>query len=75
MKRNRLLNFRIIALLIVVLIIAGGVTAGGALFIANRNLPRVESLREYRPSLVSRIYSDDNKIVGEYYIEKRGLVP
>ena len=75
MKRNRLLNFRIIALLIVVLIIAGGVTAGVALFIANRNLPRVESLREYRPSLVSRIYSDDNKIVGEYFIEKRVLVP
>ncbi len=75
MKRSRLFKFRIIALIIAAFIIAGVVSAGAGFFVVYRNLPRVESLREYRPSLVSRIYSDDNKVVGEFYVEKRVLVP
>src|SRR3989304_3595824 len=38
-------------------------------------LPSVKSLREYTPSLVTRVWSDDNKLIGEFYIEKRVLVP
>jgi len=75
LKRNQKLILKKITLILVILIIAGGVAGGVGLYIASRNLPRVESLREYRPSLVSRIYSDDNKIIGEYFIEKRVLVP
>ena len=68
MKRKQKLNLKTIALFLVFLFIAGGIAGGAGYFIASRNLPKVESLREYRPSLVSRIYSDDNKIVGEYFI-------
>ena len=75
MKRKQKLILKTIALFLVFLFIAGGIAGGAGYFIASRNLPKVESLREYRPSLVSRIYSDDNKIVGEYFIEKRVLVP
>jgi len=69
------LKIKFIALFIIFLIAACGLAFGGGLYLAYRNLPQVESLREYRPSLVTRIYSDDNKIVGEYFIEKRVLVP
>jgi penicillin-binding protein 1A len=41
----------------------------------SRDLPSVQSLREYKPSLVTRVYSEDGKIVGEYFVEKRVLVP
>ena len=75
MNRKKKMTVKIIGLFVAVFIIVIGIAAGAGLYIANRNLPRVESLREYRPSLVSRIYSDDNKIVGEYFIEKRVLVP
>ena len=64
------LKIKFIALFIIFLIAACGLAFGGGLYLAYRNLPQVESLREYRPSLVTRIYSDDNKIVGEYFIEK-----
>ena len=74
MNRKRL-KIKFIALFIIFLIAACGLAFGGGLYLAYRNLPQVESLREYRPSLVTRIYSDDNKIVGEYFIEKRVLVP
>lgn len=75
MNRNRISKFRIIALIAGTVVIMAGIAVGAGFYIANRNLPRVESLREYRPSLVSRIYSDDNKIIGEYFVEKRVLVP
>ncbi len=75
MKSKQKFTIKIIALFVAVLIIAGGIAGGVGLYIAYRNLPRVESMREYRPSLVSRIYSDDNKVVGEYFVEKRVLVP
>ena len=75
MKRKQKLILKAIALLLVILLIAGGIAGGAGYYIASHNLPKVESLREYRPSLVSRIYSDDNKIVGEYFVEKRVLVP
>ena len=55
--------------------IAGGLAIGGIFYIAFQNLPSVALLREYRPSLVTRIYSDDNKIIGQFYIEKRVLAP
>lgn len=75
MKRNRSLKVRLAVLFAAIILIAAGIAVGIGFFLVYRNLPRVESLREYRPSLVSRIYSDDNKIVGEFYVEKRVLVP
>ncbi len=75
MKRKQKLTLRIIVLFVAVSVILAGIASGVGLYLAYRNLPRVESLREYRPSLVTRIYSDDNKIVGEFFIEKRVLVP
>lgn len=48
---------------------------GGIFFVASRDLPSVRSLREYTPSLVTRVWSDDNKLIGEFYVEKRVLVP
>src|SRR4030067_113700 len=75
MNRKKKMTVKIIGLFVAVFILVIGIAAGAGLYFANRNLPKVESLREYSPSRVSRIYSDDNKIVGEYYIEKRVLVP
>jgi len=46
-----------VALLLAILVVGGG-TAGVLWYVA-QHLPSLESLREYQPSLVSRVYSDD----------------
>ncbi len=40
-----------------------------------RDLPSVSILSEYRPNLVTRVYSRDGEVVGEFYIERRIVVP
>jgi penicillin-binding protein 1A len=39
------------------------------------NLPRIESLEDYRPDVITDIYSDDNKVAGEFAVERRIVVP
>lgn len=40
-----------------------------------KDLPQIASLKEYKPSLVTRVYDRNDLLIGEYYIEKRILVP
>ena len=39
------------------------------------SLPSVHSLKNYSPPLVSSIYAADGSLMGEYYVERRYLVP
>lgn len=62
--------------LLAILAFAAG--AGGAVYIYNKystDLPDISRLREYEPSLVTRVYDNSDALVAEYYIEKRILLP
>ncbi|MFQ5949310.1 MAG: transglycosylase domain-containing protein, partial [Nitrospiria bacterium] len=48
---------------------------GGTIYYFSRDLPPLDSLGSYEPSLATRIYSDDNRVIGQFFIEKRVLVP
>ncbi|MFQ5543036.1 MAG: penicillin-binding protein 1A [Nitrospiria bacterium] len=48
---------------------------GGVLFYYSRDLPSLDSLGSYAPSQATRIYSDENRVIGQFYIEKRVFVP
>ncbi|HET8579774.1 MAG TPA: PBP1A family penicillin-binding protein [Nitrospiraceae bacterium] len=50
-------------------------TAVGAVWYLSQDLPSLDSLQEYQPSLVSRVYSDDRQVIGQFYIERRLLTP
>jgi len=50
-------------------------SAVGAFWYLSQDLPALDSLQEYQPSLVSRVYSDDRQVIGQYYIERRLLTP
>ncbi len=39
------------------------------------NLPQIQSLEDYRPDVITDIYSDDNKVIGEFAVERRIVVP
>ncbi|MCD6188326.1 MAG: PBP1A family penicillin-binding protein [Desulfuromusa sp.] len=47
----------------------------GAYFFVSTTLPRVETLSDYNPPLITRIYADDGSIIAEYSRERRILVP
>lgn len=49
--------------------------AGGTLWYVSLDLPALDSLQEYQPSLVSRVYSDDGQVIGQFYVERRILTP
>src|SRR5688572_15467428 len=53
--------------------IALGATVG-ILFVYNSDLPQVESLEEFRPSVIALVYSDDNQVIGSFAQERRILV-
>ena len=47
---------------------------GGLIFGYVLDLPEVEQLQAVRPKLVSYVYSDDGRVLGQYALEKRTLV-
>ncbi len=56
-------------LLILMAIFIGGM-AGFVIFSA-WDLPEVRTLEEYKPSITSRVYSDNNKLLAEFFMENR----
>jgi penicillin-binding protein 1A len=41
----------------------------------SQGLPSVESLRNYEPKTVTFFYSDDGRVIGEFFTERRIVVP
>ena len=50
--------------------IAFGVLAG-----YEYNLPKIQSLEDFRPDVITDLFSDDSKVIGEFAIERRIIVP
>jgi penicillin-binding protein 1A len=51
-----------------------GLTAG-ALLALTRDLPQIQSLDNFKPSAITRIYSADQVLLAELFVEKRDPVP
>jgi penicillin-binding protein 1A len=51
------------------------IAVGTVIWIFSKDLPPIEALRSYQPSLISRVFADDQRLLGQFYIEKRILVP
>ncbi len=39
------------------------------------DLPRLTTLKDYQPYITSEVYSEDEVLIGEFFIEKRNVVP
>ncbi|MCK5509297.1 MAG: PBP1A family penicillin-binding protein [Desulfobacterales bacterium] len=61
--------------LIVLIILSISITIGGIYFYLSRDLPKISSLSDYRPSLITTVYSDDNRKIAEFYKERRIILP
>ncbi len=56
-------------------IIAFALTVGAVFWIYGRDLPSHESLAQYQPPTISRIYSNEGKIIDEFARERRLFTP
>jgi penicillin-binding protein 1A len=65
---------RILVTLVGAVGLVGGSVVGALWYVAS-DLPALDTLQEHKPSLVSRVYSDDRKIMGQFYVERRILTP
>lgn len=51
-------------------------TVAGALgyYVFTMDLPGIDALKDYRPSISSRVYDDNNELIDEFFLEDRKLV-
>ncbi|MBW2593739.1 MAG: PBP1A family penicillin-binding protein [Deltaproteobacteria bacterium] len=54
---------------------AGGCALAGVYFYLSRDLPKISSLADYRPPIITTVYSDDNRKIAEFCRERRIVVP
>ncbi|NVN90042.1 MAG: PBP1A family penicillin-binding protein [Desulfuromonadales bacterium] len=64
-----LMLFAVTAAIVLVLGVAG------YLFYLLARLPKVDRLADYKPPIVSQVFGDDGSLVGEFYLERRIVVP
>ncbi len=70
--RSGLAKFLLIAILFSAIMAA----AGGYMvyYFLLRDLPSVDVLKDYRPSIATRVYADNNELIDEFYLEDRKLI-
>ena len=67
------MKFRVIIIIVLLSLLFGGI-AGGYIAIS-KGTPSIEELKKYHPSGGTKIYSDDDTLIGELKIEKGIFVP
>ncbi|MDH5640479.1 MAG: PBP1A family penicillin-binding protein [Nitrospira sp.] len=55
--------------------IVGAVTVAGVIWHFSRDLPSLDLLQNYQPSLITTVYADDRQPIGQFFIERRILTP
>ena len=70
---RKILKYSILAA--VILFLSGVLTSVIVYFYLSKDLPKISSLTDYRPSIITEIYSDDNRKIAELYHERRVVVP
>jgi penicillin-binding protein 1A len=45
----------------------------GTYYFFSQDLPSVTALKDFRPSIVTKVYASDGQLIGEYFVERRVL--
>ena len=69
----RLLKWGILLSFLAMVAIAAAVVGG--YFYLSEDLPKITSLADYRPPIITTMYSDDGRKIGEFFKERRIVVP
>ncbi len=60
--------------LIVVFITVAVVASSAAYYVLLQGLPSIAALKDYRPSITTRVYADNNELIDEFFLEDRKIV-
>jgi penicillin-binding protein 1A len=60
---------------VMVLSLLTGLVLGGAYFYFTRDLPKISTLEDYRPPIITTVYSDDKRKIAEFFKERRIVIP
>ncbi|MDP4978987.1 MAG: penicillin-binding protein 1A [Desulfobacterales bacterium] len=76
-KKHRVgrILFRIFLLFVLICTVTGGLAAVGLYYYISRDLPKISSLKDYHPPIISTVYADDGRKIGEFFNERRIVVP
>ncbi len=69
------LFFKILFTLFSIVVVLGLSVGAYFAYLWSSNLPYVGSVKDYQPPVITRIYSDDGRIIGRLWEEKRTVVP
>ncbi len=58
-----------------VAVLIGAAVAAHIYMKMSRGLPKIASLKDYRPPVITTMYSDDGRKIGEFYRERRIITP
>src|SRR5690348_2130739 len=65
----KLVGNALFVLLIAIAAAAG--TASGLVFVYSIDLPQVTELEHYRPSTITQLYDDQNRVIGLFALQRR----
>lgn len=76
LKRTLQVGKLVAAVAVLLVLGALALLAGAAAYFQlERSLPSIQSLRDYRPSIVSTMYAGDGTVIGEFAAERRYVRP
>ena len=58
-----------------VLILCGGVASVVVYYSISKDLPQITSLSDYHPSIITTVYADDDRLIAEFFKERRIVLP
>ncbi|MCK5695188.1 MAG: PBP1A family penicillin-binding protein [Desulfobacula sp.] len=67
--------FKWIFILFVLLSLLGCAGIAGLYYYLSQDLPKINTLNDYRPATVTSVFSDDGRKIGEFYKERRIVIP
>ena len=73
-KKKKRLGVLFILLPVILLLVLVPLACAAVYFYFSYNLPRLSSLNDYRPPLVTEVYSRSGELIGEFFIERRYFV-
>lgn len=76
-KKRRFISklFRWALVALAVGLVALAIAMGGLYLYLSKDLPKITSLSAYRPATITEVFSDDQRKIGEFYTERRIVIP
>jgi penicillin-binding protein 1A len=56
-------------------VMVGALALGAVIMHYIQDLPKIEKLEDYRPSIITSVYADDDRKIAEFYTERRIVAP